>query len=68
MKRFNRHISGPFAKVQVATYHLWPLQRKIAENVLKKLQESPDAWQRVDSILEQSQSQQSKFFALQVLC
>lgn len=42
------------------------LQRKIAENVLKKLQEAPDAWTRVDGILEQSKSQHSKFFALQV--
>lgn len=41
------------------------MQRKVAENVLKKLQEAPDAWTRVDGILEHSQNQQTKFFALQ---
>ncbi|KAK9807779.1 hypothetical protein WJX72_008954 [[Myrmecia] bisecta] len=43
------------------------LVRAAAEASLKKLQEHPEAWTRVDSILEQSQSQQSKFFALQIL-
>ena len=42
------------------------LQRAAAESVLKQLQQNPDAWQRVDTILETSQSQQSKFFAMQV--
>lgn len=42
------------------------LQRTAAEGVLRKIQEHPDAWTRVDRILEASQSQQSKFFALQV--
>eukprot|EP00884_Botryococcus_braunii_P004854 jgi/Botrbrau1/1436/Bobra.0063s0127.1 len=42
-------------------------ERSAAENILKKLQEHPEAWTRVDSILERSQSQQSKFFALQIL-
>ena len=42
------------------------LQRNAAESVLRKLQEHPEAWTRVDRILELSQSQQSKFFALQV--
>ena len=46
--------------------HEFNAQRKVAENVLKKLQEAPDAWTRVDGILEQSQNQQTKFFALQV--
>ena len=41
-------------------------QRTSAESVLKQLQQNPDAWQRVDTILETSQSQQSKFFAMQV--
>lgn len=42
------------------------LQRSAAESVLRRLQENPDAWTRVDAILEQSPSQQSKYFALQV--
>eukprot|EP00887_Chlorella_sp_A99_P002494 scaffold10.g2494.t1 len=41
--------------------------RGAAEAVLKKVQEHPDAWTRVDAILEQSKSQQTKFFGLQVL-
>ncbi len=41
------------------------LQRAAAEGVLKALQANPDAWQKVDSILETSTNQQTKFFALQ---
>ena len=44
------------------------LQRVAAEAVLKKLQEHPEAWTRVDAILEHSKSQQTKFFGLQVGC
>lgn len=44
------------------------LQRAAAEGVLKQLQAHQDAWQRVDVILEQSQSQQTKFLAMQVGC
>lgn len=40
-------------------------QRTAAESVLRKVQEQPEAWTRVDRILELSQSQQAKFFALQ---
>lgn len=42
------------------------MQRAAAETLLKKLQEHPEAWTRVDTILEQSKSQQTKFFGLQV--
>lgn len=42
-------------------------QRVAAERVLKQFQEHPDAWTRADRILETSQNQQTKFFALQVL-
>lgn len=58
--------SGRSNATSPADLNLHGLQRKIAENVLKKLQEAPDAWTRVDGILEQSKSQHSKFFALQV--
>lgn len=41
-------------------------QRIASESVLRELQKHPEAWTRVDRILELSQSQQSKFIALQV--
>lgn len=43
-------------------------QRAAAETVLRQLQQHPEAWTRVDAILEKSSSQQSKYFALQVHC
>lgn len=42
------------------------LQRTAAEAVLKAVQEHPEAWTRVDAILEHSKNQQTKFFGLQV--
>ncbi|GAX79005.1 hypothetical protein CEUSTIGMA_g6445.t1 [Chlamydomonas eustigma] len=42
-------------------------QRQQAEQVLLKYQEHPQAWQQVDTILSQSQSQGTKYFALQIL-
>ncbi len=41
-------------------------QRTAAEKVLKALQDHPDAWTRVDTILENSKDSNSKFIALQV--
>ena len=35
--------------------------------MLSSLKEHPDAWTRVDSILEFSKSQQTKYYALQIL-
>lgn len=43
------------------------MQRIAAEAVLKKIQGHPDAWTRVDAILEQTKNQQTKFFGLQIL-
>lgn len=43
-----------------------PWQRIASESVLRELQKHPEAWTRVDRILELSQSQQAKFIALQV--
>lgn len=43
------------------------LQRSQAQKVLTQLKEHPDAWTRVDTILEYSRSQQTKFFALLIL-
>ena len=42
-------------------------QRVAAEAVLKAVQSHPDAWSRVDAVLEHSTNAQSKFFALQIL-
>ena len=45
---------------------MFVVQRQASERILQKLQEHPDAWTRVDSVLEHSKSQQAKFYALQV--
>lgn len=41
-------------------------QRTAAEAALKAFQEHPQSWTRVDAILEQAKSEQTKFYALQV--
>lgn len=41
--------------------------QRIAQNVLTALKEHPDSWTRVDTILEYSQNQQTKYYALQIL-
>lgn len=43
-----------------------PLQRTAAEQALKAFQEHPEAWTRVDAILEKAKAQQTKYYALQV--
>lgn len=42
-------------------------QQKSAQDVLTAFKEHPDAWTRVDGILEFSMSQQTKYYALQIL-
>ncbi|GAB6021702.1 Exportin-1 [Chamberlinius hualienensis] len=42
-------------------------QQRIAQEVLTTLKEHPDAWTRVDTILEFSSNQQTKYYALQIL-
>ncbi|PNF37319.1 Exportin-1 [Cryptotermes secundus] len=42
-------------------------QQRIAQEVLTTLKEHPDAWTRVDTILEFSNNQQTKYYALQIL-
>uniref|UniRef100_H2YXR2 Exportin-1 n=1 Tax=Ciona savignyi TaxID=51511 RepID=H2YXR2_CIOSA len=41
--------------------------QRIAENILTALKEHPESWTRVDTILEYSQNQQTKYYALQIL-
>jgi exportin-1 len=42
-------------------------QQKLAQQILNALKDHTDAWTRVDSILEFSQSPQTKYYALQIL-
>lgn len=42
-------------------------EQRLALDVLTHLKEHPEAWTRVDSILEYSKIQQTKYFALQIL-
>ena len=42
-------------------------QQRQAQEVLTRLKEHPDAWTRVDTILEFSSNQQTKYYALQIL-
>lgn len=41
--------------------------QRVAQEVLTTLKEHPDAWTRVDTILEFSNNQQTKYYALQIL-
>ncbi|CAH1792053.1 unnamed protein product [Owenia fusiformis] len=41
--------------------------QRMAQEVLTTLKEHPDAWTRVDTILEFSNNQQTKYYALQIL-
>ncbi|XP_018302324.1 exportin-1 isoform X3 [Mycetomoellerius zeteki] len=42
-------------------------QQRVAQEVLTTLKEHPNAWTRVDTILEYSQNQQTKYYGLQIL-
>lgn len=42
-------------------------QLRLAQEILTTLKEHPDAWTRVDTILEFSENQQTKYYALQIL-
>lgn len=42
-------------------------QQRLAQEILTTLKEHPDAWTRVDTILEFSQNQETKYYALQIL-
>ena len=39
-------------------------QQRVAEGILTALKEHPESWTRVDTILEYSQNQQTKFVQL----
>jgi exportin-1 len=42
-------------------------QQRVAQEILTTLKEHPDAWTRVDTILEFSNNQETKYYALQIL-
>lgn len=54
-------------RVVTCMYQNSGAQQKLAEKILNTLKEHPDAWTRVDSILEFSSNQETKYFALQIL-
>ena len=65
-------LSGDFDINQLdqivgAAYDPISPHRAQANKALMQLQESPDLWQMADSIIEQSQNPNSRFFGLQVL-
>ena len=53
--------------VVTAMYASSGTEQKMAEEVLTTLKEHPDAWTKVDTILEFSNNQQTKYYALQIL-
>jgi exportin-1 len=59
-------VANSFLMTYVVLYDIF-LQQKMAQQVLTTLKEHPDAWTRVDTILEYSSNQQTKYYALQIL-
>ena len=62
---------GTYTSLMVSTdicyFHVSLFQQRVAQEVLTTLKEHPDAWTRVDTILEFSQNLQTKYYALQIL-
>ncbi|KAI4461656.1 exportin 1/5 [Holotrichia oblita] len=65
---FNRKLDiGLLDSVVVSMYAGNGETQRMAQEVLTTLKEHPDAWTRVDTILEYSTNQQTKYYALQIL-
>lgn len=65
---FNQKLDiGLLDSVVVSMYVGNGETQRVAQEVLTALKEHPDAWTRVDTILEFSSNQQTKYFALQIL-
>ena len=60
-------LPHPQDNVVSAMYASSGTEQKMAEEVLTTLKEHPDAWTKVDTILEFSNNQQTKYYALQIL-
>lgn len=63
----SRYLRKFWCVIQPLRCHRF-MQRTAAEKLLLEFQEHPQAWTRVDTILEVSQNQPTKYFALQVYC
>lgn len=63
---FSQPVDVPLLESIVETASGPTELRQQAEQLLLQYQEHPQAWQQVDSILQQAQSQSTKYFALQV--
>ncbi|XP_018334478.1 exportin-1 [Agrilus planipennis] len=65
---FNQKLDiGLLDSVVVSMYAGNGETQRVAQEVLTTLKEHPDAWTRVDTILEYSTNQQTKYYALQIL-
>ncbi|KAF5285642.1 hypothetical protein FQA39_LY16548 [Lamprigera yunnana] len=65
---FNRKLDiGLLDSVVVMMYAGNGETQRAAQEILTTLKEHPDAWTRVDTILEFSSNQQTKYYALQIL-
>ena len=58
---------GLLDNVVAAMYASTGQEQKMAQEVLTTLKEHPDSWTKVDTILEFSSNQQTKYYALQIL-
>ncbi|XP_065173281.1 exportin-1 [Atheta coriaria] len=65
---FNQKLDiGLLDSIVVSMYAGKGETQRVAQDVLTSLKEHPDAWTRVDTILEYSTNQQTKYYALQIL-
>lgn len=65
---FNQKFDiGLLDRVVSSLYQGQGEQHEIAKKILQQLKEHPDSWMKVDSILETSSNQETKFYALQIL-
>ena len=61
------HLQWQSLFLQVRTSLFFFFQQRQASEVLNVLRDHPDAWTKVDSILECSKCQETKYYALQIL-
>ena len=65
---FNQKLDiGLLDNIVSAMYSGQGNEQQMAQSVLTRFKEHPEAWTRVDSILEYANNQQTKFYALQIL-
>jgi len=65
---FNQKFDIPLLdRVVDSLYKGQGQQHEVAKKILQQLKEHPDSWMKVDSILETSSNQETKYYALQIL-